>query len=106
MPTLIEVNEPLELQNHIPIYFKAKEGTHTRFYFKVDELCVIKVKTWPLDKDSEPDLYMTIDEPDVSNEKYHFKSNRIGADEIIVYSDNPKFKLGVYHIAIEAFMGS
>lgn len=49
---------------------------------------------------------MTIDQADVSNENYTFKSNRIGADEITVYSDNPKFKLGIYHIAIEAFRGS
>ena len=105
MPPLIEVKEPMELQNGIPVYFKAKDSSFTRFYFQIDKLCVIKVKTWPLDRESEPDLYMTIDQEEVNSDVHHFKSNKIGADEIVIYPDNPKFKVGLYRLAVEAFRG-
>ena len=41
----------------------------------------------------------------VDTSNYHWKSNKIGADEIVIYPDNPKFKHGVYRVAIEAFQG-
>ena len=105
MPPLIEVTEPMELENQKPVYFKAKDGSFTRFYFQVDKECVIKVKTWPLDRESEPDLYMTVDQEEVNSDVNHWKSNRIGADEIVIYPDNPKFKTGLYRVAVEAFRG-
>ena len=105
MPPLIDISEPMELESQKPVYFKAKEGTFTRFYFQVDTPCVIKVKTWPLDRESEPDLYMTVDQEEVNSDVNHWKSNRIGADEIVIYPDNPKFKTGLYRVAVEAFRG-
>ena len=66
---------------------------------------MLKIKTWPLDRNSEPDLYVTVDQEEVNSDAYHWKSNKIGADEIVIYPDNPKFKLGLYRIAIEAFRG-
>ena len=64
---------------------------------------MIKITTWPLDQISEPDLYVTVNQELVDSNNYHWKSNKIGTDEIVIYPDNPKFKYGVYRIAIEAF---
>ena len=105
MPPVIEVNGPMELQNQKPIYFIAKGSSYTHFYFQIDQPAVIKIKTWPLDQDSEPDLYVTVNQENVSSESYHWKSNKIGADEIVLYPDDPKFKLGLFRVAVEAFRG-
>ena len=105
MPPLIEVNEPMVLENLTPVYFRAKDGSFTMFHFRIDKPCVLKIKTWPLDRTSEPDLYVTVDQEEVNSDVFHWKSNKIGADEIVIYPDNPKFKVGLYRIAVEAFRG-
>jgi len=61
MPELIEVTEPAELENYKPIYFKCQRGDYCNFFFRVDQPCVIKIDTWPLDDHSDPDLYVGID---------------------------------------------
>ena len=58
-----------------------------------------------MDRESEPDLYMTVDQEEVNSDVHHWKSNRIGPDEIVIYPDNPKFKPGLYRVAVEAFRG-
>ena len=48
---------------------------------------------------------MTVDQEEVNSDVYHWKSNKIGTDEIVIYPDNAKFKVGLYRIAVEAFRG-
>ena len=46
---------------------------------------------------------MTVNQEKVDSNNYHWKSNKIGADEIVIDPDNPKFQFGVYRVAVEAF---
>ena len=103
MPDLIEVKEPLELPNMQPVYFQCQKGDYCHFFFNVDKDCVIKINTWPLDENSDPDLYVGIDQDDVDCNKYVFKSNQIGADQIVVYPEDKNFRHGVWRVAIHAF---
>ena len=108
MPELLEITEPMELVNQTAVYFRSKRGEYRYFYFVVDKPCVVKINTWPLDEESDPDLYVGIDgeTESVDCSKSLFKSNNIGADQIVVYPDDPKFKLGVWRISIHAFNNS
>ena len=49
MPELIEVTEPVELQNYKPVYFRCRRGDYCHFYFQLDQPGVVKIDTWPLD---------------------------------------------------------
>ena len=40
----------------------------------------MKIDTWPLNDESDPDLYVGIDTEHVDREEFIFKSNKIGAD--------------------------
>ena len=91
MPPLIEIKEPYALENNVPVYFKAETGTFTHFHFEINSPHIIKIQTWPLDRNSEPDLYVTVNQEEVNSSNYHWKSNKIGADEIVIDPDNPKF---------------
>lgn len=105
MPVLVEVaaDEPIELHHQEPVYFKCRRGDYCPFYFRVEEPCVIKINTWPLDDKSDPDLYVGIDTDQVNETTHLFKSNMIGADQVLVYPDDPKFRCGTWRIAIHAF---
>ena len=50
-------------------------------YFKimVDTNSLISIHTWPLDDESDPDLYVNT-EPEVNIRKYKWKSSNIGPD--------------------------
>ena len=61
MPDCIEIKQSYELKNNEPVYFKAIGGSHTFFHFVIDSPHILKIKTWPLDQKSEPDLYVTVD---------------------------------------------
>ena len=65
---------------------------------------MVKVNTWPLDSKSDPDLYIGVDsEAPVDQNNYTYKSNQIGADQVFMLPDNPKFKCGLWKVAIHAF---
>ena len=103
MPDLVEINEPYELQNQTPVYFKCQRGDYSNFFVRIEKPCVIKVATWPLDDKSDPDLYIDIDSEQVDCNSWLFKSNQIGPDSVIIYPENEKFRCGVWRIAIHAF---
>ena len=105
MPELIEVtaDAPVELHNYQPVYFKCQRGDYCHFYFQLDQPGVVKIDTWPLDDQSDPDLYVGIDTDQVDNKSYLFKSNQIGADQVLVYPDDQKFRCGVWRVVIHAF---
>ena len=77
--------------------FQAKFGSLTPFYFEVKEPCIIRVETWPLDDESEPELYMSVDKSKVTNTVYTWKSQyggsmHIDSQEIEVFPGEPEFK--------------
>ena len=80
MPDCIQVAEPMELKHMKPVYFKCKRGDYCHFYFRIEQPTIVKINTWPLDKKSEPDLYVGFDEDIVDFNNYVLKSNKIGAD--------------------------
>lgn len=82
----------MTLEHAKPIYFKSRRGDYCTFEFRVSEPCVITIRTWPLDEKSDPDLYVGIDTDKVDENVNLFKSNMIGADQITVYPDDPKFR--------------
>ena len=89
MPSLIEIKESHLLKDNVPVLFKAKAGSLTLFHFQIDSHKIIKIQKWPLDRYSEPDLYMAVNQNQVSSVNYSWKSNRISADEIIVDPEDP-----------------
>ena len=103
MPNLITIDEPVELQSGQPVYFQCRRGDYCPFFFRIEKPCVIKLNTWPLDEQSDPDLYVGIDSDRVDENVHMFKSNQIGADRILVYPDDPKFRCGVWRVSIHAF---
>ena len=89
---MIEINGTYELENEKPVLFKCERGGYRHFSFRVDEPCIVKIDTWPLDDLSDPDLYVGIDsEQGVDRETHTFKSEQIGAAHLLVHPENPDF---------------
>ena len=103
MPELLEITEPHQLHHMQPVYFKCNRGDFCHFFFPVENPCVIKINTWPLDDVSDPDLYVQIDDENVDANNWLFKSNNIGADQVVVFPENDKFRCGIWRVAIHAF---
>ena len=104
MPELVSIGqEPMILEHAKPIYFQCRRGDYCPFQFNVTAPCVINLRTWPLDDHSDPDLYVGIDSDQVDENTYLFKSNMIGADQVTVYPDDPKFRIGLWKVVIHAF---
>ncbi len=49
-------------------------------------------RAWPDNEGSDPDLYMTVGDPEVSTTRYDWRSANIGPDRIEVTTSDPKFK--------------
>ena len=93
----------MELEHMKPVFFECARDSYSYFYFRVDKPSVVKVNTWPLDDKSDPDLYIGVDMDVVDQNSFTYKSNSIGADQVFMLPDNPKFKCGLWKIAIHAF---
>jgi hypothetical protein len=48
-----------------------------------------KYRAWAADDKSDPDLYLKVDDPDVTLLSYHWRSANIGADRIDVLPTDP-----------------
>lgn len=59
----------------------------------------VRIDTWPLDDESDPDLYVAIDKQ-ASPKVNTFKSNLIGANRITVLPKDAKFKTGTWSVAV------
>ena len=102
MPELIAIEEPYELKQAQTVYFQCRRGDHCPFFFRIDKPCVIKIHTWPLDHKSDPDLYVGINSDIIDENTHLFKSKLIGANEIIVYPDDPKFECGLWRVVVHS----
>ena len=68
---------------------------------------MIRVETWPLDGESEPELYMTVNQEKVSCTSYIWVSEfggdkHIDSKEIRVYPDDAKFSKGTFCCVVHA----
>ena len=71
------MNEPLELQEDTPVYFRnpsGEAGQLTRFYIAVDEPCIVKISTWKHSGNIIPSLFVGIENTEVSQTDCTFKS--------------------------------
>lgn len=93
----------IELEDRKTFEFEAEEGQPTRFVISVNQPTMINIDTWPLNESSDPDLYVSTQYEDVDKEKYDWKSENIGADSVVIYPDDHRFKIGKFFIAVVPF---
>jgi len=95
--------EPFELQDRKVYHFECLYEQYARFFFEIKEPAIVQIDTWPLNDQSDPDLYVAYDDPKVSKENFTHKSNMIGSDRVILYPDTASYTLGTMWIGIEGF---
>ena len=83
-----------------------------KFYFTLTEPMMVDVQTWPLNEESDPDLYIAgpgkFDSEKESAEKVGqmnctWKSDNIGADHVRILPNDPRLLAGTYWICIKPF---
>jgi len=84
-------------------HFECNHEQFARFFFTVDKPTIVLIETWPLDEDSDPDLYVAHENKAVDKNVYHWKSNNIGADKVLLQPETPNFTTGTLWIAVEGF---
>ena len=96
----IEITEPRELVPNEEVKFVVKKEAPTVFYFEVTESTKITIDSWELVEDqySNTDIYITVNDENVSKDNYHWKVE-YGVDKIDIYPDDEKYALGLYRVA-------
>ena len=95
------IGAPFELPNDHTVIFKSHPRIISRFCVQVTEPCVVRIKTWRESGESYPKMFVAIDNMRVSAKRNLFKSIKNRENSVLVYPEDPKFKTGVWHIAIE-----
>ena len=104
----------IQLQNGTPVFFRCGQSvsqTQTdeegqdlmlyKFYFDVDEPCLVKVSTWTVRGDSNPCLFVDIDNENVNTKNNSFRSSRNGPNHVTLCPQDPLFQLNVWNVAIK-----
>ena len=55
-----------------------------KFYFDLDEPSLVKVSTWTVRGDSNPSLFVDIDNENVNSKSNSFRSSRNGPNHVTV----------------------
>ena len=69
-------------------------------------------RAWPFDNASDPDIYMTCNDPEVSLYNSHWKSALIGPDRVDITPSDTKYKMkaedgenpAIFFIGVKPFM--
>lgn len=85
------------------VEFTSSEGNLVRFQLNVEKPSLVKIDTWPLDLESDPDLFVSAKHFDVDREKCEWKSENIGADCVTILPSDPNFSTGTLNIAVTPF---
>jgi len=64
---------------------------------------MITILVEPSNEDSDPDLYVKVNDPEVSQDDSTWKSNNIGSNKIELHPFDPNFVPGVYYIAVHGY---
>lgn len=66
----------------------------------VDNTKMLVISAEPADEESDPDIYVGVNDPLVDQDNYVWKSTNIGADKLEIHPEDESFIPGLYHIAI------
>eukprot|EP00831_Metopus_contortus_P022137 TRINITY_DN20056_c0_g1_i1.p2 TRINITY_DN20056_c0_g1~~TRINITY_DN20056_c0_g1_i1.p2 ORF type:complete len:133 (-),score=28.51 TRINITY_DN20056_c0_g1_i1:33-431(-) len=77
-----EFKECLNIPSQHCCYFKYDAGSKAK---------LLKFFVEPLDANSDPDIYITADDPGVSQKHYHWKANNIGSVQANVNPFDPHY---------------
>lgn len=100
--------QALRLQNETSVLFhcegreSADQAQYCRFYFDVEEPCIVKVSTWTVRGDSNPSLFVDIDNENVNTTNNVFRASKNGPNHVTVCPQDPQYKLNVWNVAIKA----
>lgn len=88
-------NNSHELRNGKEVYFRC-EGNNDpndccRFHVDVEEPCLLKIETWRVEGDSNPSLFVDIDNAGVSATSHQFRASRNGKNHVTMCPQDPQF---------------
>ena len=97
--------QALQLENEKSVLFRCEgrdPAQYCRFYFDVEEPCIVKVSTWTVQGDSNPSLFVDIDNENVNTTNNLFRSSKNGPNHVTVCPQDRQFELNVWNVAIKA----
>ena len=98
---MLEISEPTELVPNKEIKFMVKREAPVIFYFEVTEKSKITIDSWEIDDDkySHTNIFVTVNDENVSSENNHWKSP-LGVGKIDIYPERKDFKIGTYRVSM------
>lgn len=70
--------------------------------FRIVEPCIVNIRAWPLDNQSDPDLYMGIDTDNIDEDIHLFSSDAVGVKQITVFPDDSNFSCGLWRLVVHS----
>mmetsp|Transcript_17229 Transcript_17229/g.31000 ORF Transcript_17229/g.31000 Transcript_17229/m.31000 type:complete len:463 (-) Transcript_17229:8982-10370(-) len=94
----------MELTPCVPLHASTPPKTCKRFQFQVtDKTRMLVVKVVPTDGDSDPDLYLSVNDPEVSQENFTWRATSFGEAKIEVMTEDPDYQIGTYYVGVYAY---